>query len=183
MKLYPLHKIIEFAEKSKSLRLWVSIKTAGIHWWGKEVVDEKLPKWELKAENLGAGVREGEGSTASVRLIEVQEVSNPSPAPGNNLDAGLPQKELPSVDIPPQVPSSAAPTSIASGLAALTTAQTEGDSPPTPLAEKKLEQVDHEEILTLEEILNKELANLVVAGLTWQTSRDKTTVLAMFYVR
>ena len=136
-----------------------------------------------KAENLGAGVREGEGSTASVRLIEVQEVSNPSPAPGNNPDAGLLPKELPTVDVPPQVPSSAAPTSIASGLAALTTAQTEGDSPPTPLAEKKLEQVDHEEILTLEEILNKELANLVVAGLTWQTSRDKTTVLAMFYVR
>ena len=65
----------------------------------------------------------------------------------------------------------------------MTTAQTEGDGPPTPLAEKKLEQVDHEEILTLEEILNKELANLVVAGLTWHTSRDKTTVLAIFYVR
>ena len=31
--------------------------------------------------------------------------------------------------------------------------------------------------------INKELANIVVSGLTWQPSRDKTTILAMFYVR
>jgi hypothetical protein len=51
------------------------------------------------------------------------------------------------------------------------------------LTEQKLEHVDHEDILTLEEILNKELSQLSVSGVTWQQSRDKTTILAMFFVR
>ena len=126
-----------------------------------------------------SGAGKGEGSVASVRVIEVQEVSNPSPAP----EGASPEEEPTSVDIPTSLPAPPLPTSLASGLAALTTSPNGGDDPGTPLAEKKLEQVDHEEILTLEEILNKELANIVVSGLTWQPSRDKTTILAMFYVR
>ena len=142
-----------------------------------------------------SGTGKEKGSLASVRLIEVQEVSNPSTAPEDNSqtrEGAPPAKDPTPVDIPTPLPAqplpngappSAAPTSLASGLAALTTSPTGADDPGTPLAEKKLEQVDHEEILTLEEILNKELTKLLVSGLTWQPSRDKTTILAMFYVR
>ena len=155
---------------------------------------DAVPDEAAEAEVSGGGKEEG--SLASVRVIEVQEVSNPSPSLENNSQTrkeALPSEETTPVDIPsshpaPPVlpngaPPTAVPTSLASGLAALTTTPTEGDDPGTPLAEKKLEQVDQEEILTLEEILNKELANIVVSGLTWQPSRDKTTILAMFYVR
>ena len=147
----------------------------------------------VEARESGSG--KVSGSSTSVRVIEVQEVPEPSPAPGNtpasSTEGALSVEQPTPVDIPTSLPAApiatgapsiAAPTSLASGLATLTTPPTEGD-PPTPLAEKKLEQLDHEEILTLEEILNKELANLDVSGLTWQPSRDKTSILALFYVR
>ena len=51
------------------------------------------------------------------------------------------------------------------------------------MAEQELEDIHHEDILTLEEILNKVLAELSVSALTWQPARDKTSTLAMFYVR
>ena len=146
----------------------------------------------VEARESGSG--KVAGSSTSVRVIEVQEVPEPSPAPGNtpapSTEGALSVEQPTPVDIPTSLPAApiatgapsiAAPTSLASGLATLTTPPTEGD--PTPLAEKKLEQLDHEEILTLEEILNKELANLDVSGLTWQPSRDKTSILALFYVR
>ena len=67
----------------------------------------------------------------------------------------------------------------------------------TPVSEEKLEDIDHSTILTLEELLNKchspvpppappvpprELSTLTTSGLTWLPSRDKTTILAMFFV-
>ena len=145
----------------------------------------------VEARESGSG--KVAGSSTSVRVIEVQEVPEPSPAPGNtpapSAEGALSVEQPTPVDIPTSLPAApiatgapsiAAPTSLASGLATLTTPPT---ADPTPLAEKKLEQLDHEEILTLEEILNKELANLDVSGLTWQPSRDKTSILALFYVR
>ena len=146
----------------------------------------------VEARESGSG--KVAGSSTSVRVIEVQEVPEPSPAPGNtpasSTEGALSVEQPTPVDIPTSLPAApiatgapsiAAPTSLASGLATLTTPPTA--DPPTPLAEKKLEQLDHEEILTLEEILNKELANLDVSGLTWQPSRDKNSILALFFVR
>ena len=162
------------------------LQTVQSDWPPLDAVTEEA----AKAEITGGGKGEP-GSLASVRVIEVQEVSNPSPAPEKNSETeeNLIEEDPTAVDIPISLPATplllngapatAPPTSLASGLAALTTSTTD----PTPLAEKKLEQVDHEEILTLEEILNKELSNLDVSGLIWQPSRDKTTILAMFYVR
>ena len=183
--------ILSVVEQQKAEEVVGILQTGQSDWPPIDAVTDEAKEAEISGGGKGEG-----GSSASVRVIEVQEVSNPSPAPENNTqtrEEALPSEEQTPVDIPSShpappllpngAPPTAAPTSIASGLAALTTTPTEGEDPGTPLAEKKLEQVDQEEILTLEEILNKELANIVVSGLMWQPSRDKTTILAMFYVR
>ena len=177
---------LSVVEQQKAEEVVSILQTVQSDWPPLDAVTEEA----AKAEITGGGKGEP-GSLASVRVIEVQEVSNPSPAPEKNSETeeNLIEEDPTAVDIPISLPATplllngapatAPPTSLASGLAALTTSTTD----PTPLAEKKLEQVDHEEILTLEEILNKELSNLDVSGLIWQPSRDKTTILAMFYVR
>ena len=42
---------------------------------------------------------------------------------------------------------------------------------------------DIEDIMTLEEVLNKELLNISASGVCWQVSRDKKNVLSMFFVK
>ena len=118
------------------------------------------------------------GSIASVTVIEVKE------APIANVDAS-PKAEL----NPRRLSVLTSP--VEQVLTERTTIDGSVPSSP-PKGSEQVESIpdlgdessqDIADIMTLEEVLNKELLNFSASGLCWQLSRDKKNLLSMFFVK
>ena len=119
------------------------------------------------------------GSAASVRVIDVKE------APVQNVDesstAGVDPRRL-SILTSPNEQVLTERTFVDGSVPSSSPKESVPDKDEvSDLGDESSQNID--DIMTLEEILNKELLNFSASGLCWQLSRDKKNVLSMFFVK
>ena len=133
---------------------------------------------EENNETTNSVIDKNTGSSASVRVIEVKEA--PSEPTEESPKSNVVPRRL-SVLTSPVEQVLTENTTIDGSAQSVSPKPSDLDVPDADIDDDVSQDID--DIMTLEEVLNKELVNFSASGVCWQMSRDKKNVLSMFFVR